>query len=285
MLVCEYSCLKLGALRETSVIETEKFHTDEWSSLPNDYSTPPLVISIISFVWVKMADSANHELSVTGLTVSWILCTELFGSDAWILGILMSSVWNFLAWISDRGLRRYPTWGSCICRLHVCTLRILVEIFWLRPSIPNITPRYPEKRSILRGQAYFSQDTGGSQQGIRKILGKIITFSLFILLVHHWFSMTVHALVHTSGSLQTDTEMQWYPRSQYQALVDTLSQSPFSTLVLPYFSRSLHFLWRCNLCKRETPAIVGLFYVWTHSSKQPQGSYSVFLLYEMLLYE
>ena len=41
-------------------------------------------------------------------------------SDAWILGRLMSSVWNFSVWITDTslvGLRRQLTWGGCICWL------------------------------------------------------------------------------------------------------------------------------------------------------------------------
>lgn len=53
------------------------------------------------------------------LSCIMFLCKEPFGSDAWILGRLMSSVWN-AAWTADsalQGLRRHPTWGSsCICR-------------------------------------------------------------------------------------------------------------------------------------------------------------------------
>ena len=56
------------------------------------------IISIIFFVWVKMVDSINRELTVDAL--SCFSCTEWFGSDSWILGRLTSSIWNVLAWIA-----------------------------------------------------------------------------------------------------------------------------------------------------------------------------------------
>ena len=90
-LACEYSRITSGLilsrLREASVIRAEKFHTDDvnmpriQASLPNGYSSLySCIISKIIFVWIKMVDSVNCELTVAVL--SYFLCKEQFGSDA-----------------------------------------------------------------------------------------------------------------------------------------------------------------------------------------------------------
>ena len=84
---CEYSLLASGAsesTKEASAIAAEKFHTDDnlpriQASLPNNYS--PLyscITTIISFVWVEMADSVNRELTAD---LKLLLVTPEFWAD------------------------------------------------------------------------------------------------------------------------------------------------------------------------------------------------------------
>ena len=73
------------------------------------------------------AKIAAKIASVNG-PLSCISCREPFRSDAWILSRLTSSVWNFLAWITDASLgepQEALMWGGCILQVSRCMVLFL----------------------------------------------------------------------------------------------------------------------------------------------------------------
>ena len=101
-----------------------------------------------------MADSINREV----MFLSCISCRESFRSDAWILGRLTSSVWNFLAWITDAslgGLGRHLAWGGCIHRVieravYTVTPVLTTQMFLIQHRWVSKHMKKPIRSTVMR---------------------------------------------------------------------------------------------------------------------------------------